>query len=114
MTVQILFSVVAIFLPWFSVRAAWFLIWAVTAAATVLIGMIICMDGAQGWEGLGCLIIAFMAAILVLASIAVGIVRVVNTGGGKRPGNIRTTLVAAAVSYGLAVLLLLLFITMGR
>lgn len=104
----------AIAVPWFSVRLVWFLLWAGAAVAMLSLGVYLCSATAQGWDGLICAIVGILAAPLVLASIAVGIVRVVSTGGGRHPPGPRTVLTASAASYGLAVVTILVMVGLVR
>ena len=107
MEVQLILSTVAIVLPWFSPRTLPFVLWSLLAVVLFGAGFFWCMDRAIGWDGLICLVFGVPAALLILASLSVCVFRVVHTNGGTRPAAPGFLFKAAAIAYGLAVLVTL-------
>ena len=107
MTAQLIMSAIALFVPYFSKRVPWFILWALAAVGLVLLGVYICAEQSTGWDGLACLVIGALVAPVVIAGIVTGIVRVVSSGGGARPANLQSVIIGAAISYGIGFLVIL-------
>ena len=93
---------VALVLPLVSKRTVWFIVLSLMAIGLLVLGFFICGGKAVGWDGLGCLIVGLFSTIIAAAGMVTGLVRVVSSGGGKRPVNLQRVILGAALSYGLA------------